>query len=155
MESRAPGLVGAALTSADCYCGIINDGHHVHPATLKVTIAAKGLDRMMLVTDAMSTIGTEATRLTLGDKEITLKDGRLTTGDGTLAGSALDMISAVRNAATLLNLPLEEAIQMATSVPATFLGLENSHGQIAKGYRADIVCLNQELQVEKSWIAGR
>lgn len=155
MESREPGLIGAALTCSDCYCGFINDGYHVHPATLKVAIAAKGLDRMMLVTDAMSTIDTQATRLMLGNREITLKDGRLTTKDGTLAGSALDMTSAVRNAVTLLDLPLEEAIQMATAVPAEFLGLSRSHGLIARGYRADIVCLNQKFQVEKSWIAGQ
>lgn len=155
MESRAPGLIGAALTYPDVYCGIINDGHHVHPATLKATLAVKGLNHMMLVTDAMSTIGTAEIHLTLGDTDITLKDGRLTTKDGTLAGSALDMAAAVRNAVTLLDLPLEEAIVMATSSPAAFLGLEKTHGQIAAGMRADIVAVNEDMTVVKSWISGQ
>ncbi len=155
MESRAPGLIGAALSNSDCYCGFINDGHHVHPATLKAAIAAKGLDHMMLVTDAMSTIGTDTTRLTLGEMEITLKDGRLTTANGTLAGSALDMAAAVRNAVSLLDLPLEEAVQMATASPAAFLGLEKSHGLIAAGMRADIVAVNDDMAVVKSWISGQ
>ncbi|MZR30261.1 N-acetylglucosamine-6-phosphate deacetylase [Sneathiella litorea] len=155
MESRSPGLIGAALTCPDCYCGIINDGHHVHPATLKVVIAAKGIDRLMLVTDAMSTIGTDMTEFHLGDTLIKLKDGRLTTEEGTLAGSALDMATAIRNATSLLGLPLEEALPMATCTPATYLGLEKSRGRIATGYRADLVLVDAGMNVLKSWIAGR
>ncbi|MDF2368486.1 N-acetylglucosamine-6-phosphate deacetylase [Sneathiella sp.] len=155
MESRAPGLIGAALNFSECYCGFINDGHHVHPATLKAAIAAKGVDHMMLVTDAMSTVGTEETRLTLGGTEITLKDGRLTTPNGTLAGSALDMAAAVRHAVNLLDLRLEYAVQMATESPAAFLGLTSSHGRIAPGYRADLVLMDAKMRVQKSWITGQ
>jgi len=155
MQSRAPGLIGAALTSPDCFCGFINDGHHVHPMTLKAAIAANGAKRMMLVTDAMSCVGTDMTNFTLGDTAIKLEGGRLTTADGTLAGSALDMATAVRNTVNLLNLPLEEAIQLATGVPTAFLDLEKSHGRIAAGMRADLVLLDATMTVRKSWIGGQ
>ena len=155
MESRAPGLIGAALNSPECYCGFINDGHHVHPATLKAAIAAKGPARMMLVTDAMATVGTEMTNFQLGNQAIRAAGGRLTTQDGTLAGSILDMASAVRNAVALLDQPLETAIEMASGVPAAFLGQAAQRGKIAPGLAADLVLLDDEIKVKRSWIAGR
>ncbi|MAZ04096.1 MAG: N-acetylglucosamine-6-phosphate deacetylase [Sneathiella sp.] len=155
MESRAPGLIGAAFNSRECYCGFINDGHHVHPATLKAAIAAKGADRMMLVTDAMATIGTNITAFRLDDQEIHLTDGWLTTVEGTLAGSALDMAAAVRNAVTLLDQPLITAIHMASSVPAAFLKQEDQRGTIAAGLAADLVLLDGNMDVKRCWIAGR
>ncbi|MEX1034811.1 MAG: N-acetylglucosamine-6-phosphate deacetylase [Sneathiella sp.] len=155
MQSREPGLIGAALNSAECYCGFINDGHHVHPATLKAAIAAKGADKMMLVTDAMATVGTDMTAFRLGDQEIHARDGRLATAEGRLAGSALDMAAAVRNAVTLLDQSLEDAINMASAVPAAFLGQADQRGRIAPGLAADLVLLEGDMRVKRSWIAGR
>lgn len=155
LESRKPGLIGAALETESCYCGIINDGHHVHPASLKAAIAAKGPDKMMLVTDAMPTVGTKAGSFTLGTRVIIVEDGTCKTEDGTLAGSNLDMATAVRNSVELLELPLTTALAMATAVPAAFLGQSARRGEIAAGKAADLVLMDSNMQVIKSWIAGQ
>ena len=155
MESRNPGLIGAALTASDCYCGVIVDGHHVHPGTLKATIAAKGADRIFLVTDAMSSVGTEMSRFQLGETKIKIEGGKLTTEDGILAGSNLDMASAVRNTVSLLGQTFEDAVNMATSVPAHFLGQKHKRGSIKAGYQADLIRVDEDMKIIKSWIAGR
>jgi N-acetylglucosamine-6-phosphate deacetylase len=153
MEGRAPGVVGAALES-DLVCGIIVDGHHVHPASLRAAWHAKGADGLMLVTDAMPTVGSKERSFRLGDVEITAADGILRSADGTLAGSDLDMAQAVRNAHSMMRVSLTEAIYMASFAPAQFLGLSHRHGRIAPGYRADFVHLDDALLVQASWIAG-
>jgi N-acetylglucosamine-6-phosphate deacetylase len=152
--SREPGVVGAALEDADSWCGIIADGHHVHPASLRVAIAAKPRGKMLLVTDAMPPVGADRPDYVLNGETIVVKDGICQTAQGVLAGSALDMASAVRNAVQLLGLPLEEAVRMASTYPAEFLGLGGSHGRIAPGYRADLVMLDDEYRVQQSWIGG-
>jgi len=152
--SREPGVVGAALEDADSWCGIIVDGHHVHPASLRVAIAAKPRGKMLLVTDAMPPVGADRPDYVLNGETIVVRDGICQTAQGVLAGSALDMASAVRNAVQLLGLPLEEAVRMASTYPAEFLGLGESHGRIAPGYRADLVVLDDEYRVQQSWIGG-
>jgi N-acetylglucosamine-6-phosphate deacetylase len=152
--SREPGVVGAALEDADSWCGIIVDGHHVHPASLRVAIAAKPRGKMLLVTDAMPPVGADRPDYVLNGETIVVRDGICQTAQGVLAGSALDMASAVRNAVQLLGLPLEEAVRMASTYPAEFLGLGASHGRIAPGYRADLVVMDDEYHVQQSWIGG-
>ena len=152
--SREPGVVGAALEDPDSWCGIIVDGHHVHPASLRVAIAAKPRGKMLLVTDAMPPVGSDSPDYVLNGETITAKDGICQTAQGVLAGSALDMVSAVRNTVQLLGLPLDEAVRMASTYPAEFLGLGESHGRIAPGYHADLVAMDTEYRVRKSWIGG-
>lgn len=152
--SREPGVVGAALEDAMSWCGIIVDGHHVHPASLRVAIAAKPRGKMLLVTDAMPPVGADRPDYVLNGETIVVKDGICQTAQGVLAGSALDMAGAVRNAVQLLGLSLEEAVRMASTYPAEFLGLGDSHGRIAPGYRADLVALDDEYRVQQSWIGG-
>ena len=152
--SREPGVVGAALEDVDSWCGLIVDGHHVHPASLRVAIAAKPRGKMLLVTDAMPPVGADHPVFVLNGETITAKDGICQTAQGVLAGSALDMAGAVRNAVQMLGLPLGEAVRMASTYPADFLGLGDSHGRIAAGYQADLVVLDDEYQVQQSWIAG-
>lgn len=154
MNSREPGAVGAALENPDAWCGLIVDGYHVHDATLRVAIAARPRGKMMLVTDAMPPVGGEREAFSLYGAEMICRDGQCTTADGTLAGSALDMASAVRNAVQRLDLPLDEACRMASQYPAQFIGLGGELGRIAPGYRADLVALDDELQVQGTWIAG-
>ncbi|NNG03584.1 MAG: N-acetylglucosamine-6-phosphate deacetylase [Inquilinus sp.] len=154
MESRAPGVVGAALDDPDSWCGLIVDGHHVSPATLRVAIAAKPRGKMFLVTDAMATVGAEERSFDLYDQTITEIDGRLSTADNRLAGSSLDMASAVRNTVQLLRQPLDEALRMASLYPASFIGLGDRIGRIAPGYRADLVLLDDEINVLDTWIGG-
>lgn len=154
MNSREPGAVGAALENPDAWCGLIVDGYHVHDATLRVAIAARPRGKMMLVTDAMPPVGGEREAFSLYGVEMICRDGQCTTADGTLAGSALDMASAVRNTVQRLGLPLDEACRMASQYPAQFIGLGGELGRIAPGYRADLVALDDELQVQGTWVAG-
>ena len=154
MTSRVPGVVGAALASDGTWCGIIADGHHVEPVTLRVALAAKAKGKMMLVTDAMSVVGADGTTFELLEQTVTVSDGRCTLADGTLAGSCLDMATAVRNAQELLDQPLEEALRMASLYPAAFLGMEDRRGRIQEGYCADLVLLDDDLHVRRTWIDG-
>jgi N-acetylglucosamine-6-phosphate deacetylase len=154
MEGRAPGIVGAALDS-HLYCGLIVDGHHVAPAALRAAYRAKGASELMLVTDAMSLTGISQTRFMLGDKEIVAADGALRSADGTLAGSALDMAAAVRNAMSMMQIELSAASQMASTTPAAFIGLDQTRGRIAPGCRADLVLLDGDMQPRRCWIGGK
>jgi N-acetylglucosamine-6-phosphate deacetylase len=154
LESRAPGVVGAALDS-DLICGIIVDGHHVHPASLRAAYKARGGDGLMLVTDAMPTVGSTEKNFRLGDTDIVWDNGMLRSASGTLAGSDLDMASAVRNCVDMMDVDLSTACQMASRTPAVFLGLPDSYGRLAPGYRADMVHLDDALQVRATWIKGQ
>lgn len=159
LESREPGAVGAALEDRESWCGLIVDGVHVHPASLRVAIAAKPRGRTFLVTDAMPPVGADRFAdgrpdYVLYGETITVRDGVLRNAAGALAGSVLDMATAVRNCVDLLGLPLDEAARMASTYPAAFLGLERTHGRIAAGYRADLVVLDRECNVVATWIGG-
>ena len=154
LGSREPGVVGAALDDAESWCGLIVDGHHVHPATLRAAIAAKPRGKMLLVTDAMPPVGADDPNFVLNGETITMVDGICQTAQGTLAGSALDMAGAVRNTVQLLGLSLDEAVRMASTYPADFLGLGESHGRIAPGYQADLVLMDDDYRIAHSWIGG-
>jgi N-acetylglucosamine-6-phosphate deacetylase len=154
LGSREPGVVGAALESDRTWCGIIVDGHHVSIPTLKLALRCKPADRFMLVTDAMPSVGSEITAFELQGKRILVADGRCIDAGGTLAGSNLDMASAVRNTVELLGVPIAEALAMASAVPAAFLGLEQEIGSIAPGLRANLVRLDADLRVRSTWIDG-
>jgi N-acetylglucosamine-6-phosphate deacetylase len=154
LQSREPGVVGAALDDPDSWCALIVDGWHVHPVTLRVALAAKRHERFMLVTDAMPNVGTDMESFQLQGRRIDVRDGRCVDEQGTLSGSALDMASAVRNAVGLLGLPLETAARMASTYPAEFLGLGGELGRIAPDYRANLVLLDAELHVLDTWIDG-
>ncbi|WP_207457569.1 N-acetylglucosamine-6-phosphate deacetylase [Azospirillum sp. SYSU D00513] len=152
--NREPGPVGAALADRNAWCGLIVDGVHVHPGLLRVMLAAKPPGTMFLVTDAMDPVGTDADRFELYGQTILRRDGRLVTLDGTLAGADIDMASAVRNCVTMLGLPLEEALRMASLYPARFLRLDGRFGRLAPGLRADLVLITEEVEVLATWVAG-
>jgi N-acetylglucosamine-6-phosphate deacetylase len=159
LQSRAPGLVGAALDAGSVWCGFIADGLHVAPATLRIALRAKRPPgRLFLVTDAMPTVGSQIVSFRLGDRRIERRGNRLVSisedGQEVLAGAHLDMATAVRFCVSALELPLDEALRMASLYPAQFLRLEALHGRIAPGYAADIVHLDAGLQVRRTWVAG-
>ena len=154
LQGREPGTVGAALESREAYCGIIVDGVHVHPASLRVALAAKPRGTLFLVTDAMPMVGSDDPSFELYGETITAVDGVVRNAAGALAGSALDMATAVRNTVRLLGLPLEEAARMASTYPARFLGVDSRLGRIAPGWQADLVLLDEALQVQATWVAG-
>ena len=154
LSAREPGIVGAALAERRLTAGLIVDGIHVDPVSVRTAFMAKGADRIALVTDAMPTVGTSLDRFELMGRTIRLAAGRLTSEEGTLAGAHLDMASAVRNAVRLAQLPLEDALRAASLTPARFLGLDNERGALVSGARADLVALDQELRVIATWVDG-
>jgi N-acetylglucosamine-6-phosphate deacetylase len=150
---REPGPIVAALETPGAWYGMIVDGVHVHPALLK--LALRSVARPMLVSDAMPPVGGGRSNFTLQGKVITCKDGRCTGPDGTLAGAALDMASAVRNSVELLGMPLTAALRAASAEPARFLGMTDRVGRLSPGCRADMVALDPgTVQVLATWIAG-
>ena len=154
LQGRDPGVVGAALEDPHSWCGVIVDGVHVHPARLRVALAAKPRGKILLVNDAMPMVGADAPSFELYGETITAIDGVVRNAAGSLAGSALDMASAVRNTVQMLGLPLEEAARMASTYPAQFLGIDDYRGRIAPGCAADLVLLDDALQVRETWIGG-
>jgi N-acetylglucosamine-6-phosphate deacetylase len=155
LASRAPGVVGAALESQHCWCGIIVDGKHVDPAVLRLAVAAKASGRFVLVSDAMPTVGSTTKSFMLQGRSITVKDGVCVDDAGILSGSDLDMAGAVRNAINMLGLRLADAVRMATAYPAEFLGLGGELGRIAPGYRANLAAVDDEWDVSETWIDGQ
>jgi len=154
LGSRDPGVVGAALDDPHSWCGLIVDLHHVHPASLRVAIAAKARGKSVLVTDAMPPVGADDPTYVLNGQTIVARDGVCQSDDGVLAGSALDMATGVRHLVNAVGLPLAEASRMASAYPAAWLGLERELGRIVAGQRADFAVLDDALVVQETWIGG-
>ncbi|MDH5242209.1 MAG: N-acetylglucosamine-6-phosphate deacetylase [Gammaproteobacteria bacterium] len=154
LTSRAPGMVGAALDDDNSYIGIIADGHHVHPASLRIAIRAKAPGQVCLVTDAMPTVGSPDDHFVLHGAAISAIDGRCVTADGTLAGSDIGMIDAVRNVTRFGGVDRYEALRMASAYPAAALGIDDTLGYVREGYRADLIELDDDLTVRRSWVQG-
>ena len=155
LTGREPGAVGAALDDPDSWCGIIVDGHHVAPVVLRIALRSKRRDRFMLVTDAMPSVGAPNKAFKLQGRPISVADNMCVDEDGRLAGSDIDMATAVRNAPEMLAVDLAEAARMASTYPAEFLGLQRELGRIAAGYRADLVLVDDGVNVIETWIAGK
>jgi N-acetylglucosamine-6-phosphate deacetylase len=154
LTGREAGPVGAAIDDDRAYVGMIVDFKHVSAPSLRIAIAAGGWERMILVSDAMPSVGSKSDVFELFGRIVTRKDGALTLPNGTLAGSDLDMASAVRNSVEGLGLPLESALAMASRIPAEFLGLGSELGRVAPGFRASLVLLDEGLRVKETWIDG-
>jgi len=154
LTGREPGAVGAFLADPDAYVDVIPDGVHVHLGTLAAVWRAKRPGRLFFVTDAMPPVGGQRSRFRLGDRQIGVRDGRCTTEDGVLAGSALDMAAAVRIAVTQVGIPREEALRMASTYPAAYLGVDDRVGRIRPGAYANLVVLDDALQVRGVMAAG-
>ena len=154
ITAREPGAVGAALAHADSWVGLIVDGHHVHTEVLKIALRAKTPDRFMLVSDAMPSVGSDVNEFRIQGRLITVEGDRIVDDEGRLAGAHLDMASAVRNTCQTLGITLAEAVRMASRNPAEFLKLGGDVGRIAPGQRANLVLLDDELNVLETWIDG-
>jgi N-acetylglucosamine-6-phosphate deacetylase len=151
LHHRNPGVVGAALASAEATVELIADGHHVHPLLLAACARLLG-DRVALVTDAMRACGMPPGRYRLGDLEATVEGGTARLESGALAGSLLTMAGAVRTMVAA-GVPLARVLPLASTVPAGLLGLPGK-GRIAAGADADLVELDEELRVVRIWIGG-
>ncbi|MDX2412204.1 MAG: N-acetylglucosamine-6-phosphate deacetylase [Woeseiaceae bacterium] len=154
LHSREPGIVGAALEDKDSHVGIIADGYHVHPATFGITVAAKQAGKTVLVTDAMPTVGSDIKSFDLFGSTIRSEGGRCVTADGTLAGSDIGLITAVKNACEFAGIDQLEALRMASAYAADAIGLADQMGYIRPGYRANLIELDASMHVRKSWIDG-
>jgi N-acetylglucosamine-6-phosphate deacetylase len=155
LTGREPGAVGAALSDPNSWCGIIVDGVHTDPVVLRIALKCKPHERFMLVTDAMPSVGTHNASFDLQGRHITVSGNVCVDEDGTLAGSNIDMASSVRNAMSMLELPLATAVRMASQWPAEFLGVGHELGRIAAGYRANLVLADEHLNVRETWIDGQ
>ncbi len=155
LTGREPGTVGAALEDAASWCGIIVDGLHTSPVVLRIALRCKPLERFMLVTDAMPSVGTSFSSFELQGRRILVSGSVCVDEDGRLAGSNIDMASCIRNAVRMLGVSLPQAVRMASEWPAQFLGLGAETGRIAAGYRANLVAADDQLRVLETWIDGR
>jgi N-acetylglucosamine-6-phosphate deacetylase len=154
LQSREAGMVGAALLDSTSYCGLIVDREHVDMTSCQLAVKCKTPERIMLVTDAMSHVGSEQIELQFAGMQINRQGNKLTIEGGRLAGSALDMASAVRNSVQDLHCTIQDAINMASTTPATFLGLQQKKGYLAPGFDADWVVLTDQYYVNATYIAG-
>ncbi len=154
LTSREPGVVGAALDDSETFAGVIADGHHVHPASLGIALRAKPRGKVFLVTDAMPTVGAAEKTFLLSSGSVTELGGRCVTDDGTLAGSSIGMIDAVKFMVSSGLVDLEEALRMAAAYPAAALGIDDTYGYVRPGYRANLLGLDDDLHVVLSVIDG-
>ncbi|ELP1875528.1 N-acetylglucosamine-6-phosphate deacetylase [Vibrio vulnificus] len=154
LHHRDPGVVGAGLLHPECYVEMIADGHHVHPAAIEVAHRCCG-SRMTLITDAMCATGMPDGQYTLGEYQVEMKQGVVTTQDGGLAGSTLTLIDGVKNIQRWLNLPFEQAWLMASRTPAKSLGIQHQLGTLEVGKRASMVALGSDFSIDKTWVNGR
>lgn len=156
LGNREPGIVGAALDDGRVYAGLIADGIHVDPGTIKVALRAKlAPGQIFLVTDAMQTIGTRLTGFELNGRTIHRSGGSLTLNDGTLAGADIDMLASLKFLHQVIGLPLEQSLAMASGIPAKAMGVHHKIGHLKPGFLADFVVLSDKLDHIETWIDGR
>lgn len=155
LHHREPGVVGAAMSLKDAFSELICDGHHVHPVSAGIVMDAHGRDKTMFVTDCMRGGGMGDGDSMLGEFEVSIKDGaaRLKS-DGSLAGSVLEMITAVKNVIEWGIATPEEAIRMASIVPAESVGIADRCGQIKEGHPADFLVIDEEIVLYETFVDG-
>ena len=153
LDHRDPGILGAVLESDELTADIIADGIHVHPSVLNLFLRAKGADRAILITDAISATGMPDGVYSLGGLEVQVSNGRCEY-QGKLAGSVLTLDRAIRNVMTFAGWQIQQAIKLATLNPAQRLGISEERGLLATGRRADLVVLTPEGQVAHTIIGG-
>lgn len=153
--ARAPGMVTAALLDPASFCGLIVDGHHVAYPSCQLALRCKGTSRIALVTDAMPPVGTKETHFTLVDRQVTRYGDKLVAHSGELAGSVLDMASALRLCIHRLQVPWQEALLMATQVPLQALQLTPPSPLLQAGVAANFVLLDADFYVRQCWLAGQ
>ena len=156
LHHREPGILGAVLDAPEVTCELIADGFHVDPVAMRLVLAAKGRERVALVTDAMEAAGMPDGGYRLGERPVEVRGGRATLPEGgSLAGSTLTMDRAVANCVRLVRAPLATAVGLATTVPARVLGLADRKGLIEPGYDADLAILDAALAVTGTLVGGR
>lgn len=156
LSHRQPGVLGACLSDERLWAQAIVDGVHIHPAMVKLLVRAKGVERLILISDSIRAAGLGDGTYDLGGQPVVVRDGVTRRAyDGGLAGSTLTLDAALRNVMAFAGLTLAQALPMATRVPAAALGLASRKGVIAPGADADLVVLDPDLQVRLTLVGGR
>lgn len=151
---RNPGVVGAARDAENCHVELICDGVHIHPSMVRATFEMFGPDRVILISDSMRATGLTDGQYTLGGQKVFVKGPLATLADGTIAGSATNLMDCMRNAVKNMGIPLEDAVAVATMNPAKEIGIYDTCGSISEGKAADLVLLDTELNVKAVFVDG-
>ena len=152
---RNPGVIGAVRDSDKCHAELICDGVHIHPSVIRATFAMFGAERMILISDSMRATGLEDGEYTLGGQPVTVKGNLATLHDGTIAGSATNLMDCVRFVVREAGISLEDAVMCAAENPAKEIGIFEEAGSISAGKRADFVLLDKDLNIVSVYIDGR
>ena len=155
ISAREPGVVGSALTFDNTAASIIVDLHHVHPSLIQMAYKQKPQGKLFFVSDSMATIHHGEPSFELYDEIVSESKGRIINSEGKLAGSSITQIDAIKNAYQSCNIPLNEALAMASRYPAEYLGVANYLGSLKSGYRADLTHFDLDFQVQNVWVAGK
>ncbi len=155
LSSRDPGVVGAALDDPYSWCGLIVDGHHVHPATLRVAVAAKARGKCVLVTDAMPPVGSDRPDYVLNGQTIVMRDGICQSEAGVLAGLRARYGRCRAQCGADARLAVGRGRRgWQVLIRQSGIGLGRTHGRIAAGHRADFAVLDDSLTVRETWVGG-
>ena len=154
LHHREPGTAGGVLMDERIYAQIIADGVHVHPAMIKLSVRAKGISKIILITDSIRGTGLPDGYYDKYGQQFTVKDGIARTPMGGLSGSTLTLDKAIKNMIKFTSMPLNDVLPMATSVPAEAMGWQDQRGVLKPGADADVIVLNEDFNVEKTFILG-
>ena len=155
ISAREPGVVGSALHFENTFASIIVDLHHVHPSLIQLAYKLKPKGKLFFISDSMATINHGKPSFELYDEVVNESDGRLVNSEGKLAGSSITQIDAVKNAYQKCNIPLNQALAMASRYPAKYLGIAKHLGSLKPGYRADLVHFDSNFKVHNVWVSGK
>lgn len=155
LNHRDPGVIGAALDAEDCHVELICDGVHIHPAVVRATFEMFGPERVILISDSMRATGLTDGQYTLGGQDVFVKGPKATLADGTIAGSATDLMGCLKVAAKEMGIPFEDAIACASMNPAKEIGIYDVCGSITEGKAADLVLLDEEMNVKAVFVDGQ
>lgn len=154
LHHRDPGVIGAALDTKNCRVELICDGVHIHPSVVRATFAMFGRERIIMISDSMRATGLDDGQYTLGGQMVTVHGNRATLFDGTIAGSVTDLMGCLRTAVKTMGISLEDAVVCAAVNPAKEIGIYDRCGSISPGKDADIVLLDEELNVRAVYLKG-
>jgi N-acetylglucosamine-6-phosphate deacetylase len=154
IDTKQPGLAAATLDYGQAWTSIIVDGEHCHPYAVRLAKKMLG-QKLHLVSDCAACVGSDIPFTDFGNFKAYYRNGRCETEDGRLAGSALTMLQAVQNTVHMVGLEVDEALRMATLYPAQVLKMEDRVGQLVPGAVANLVVLNQELELQQVWVNGK
>jgi N-acetylglucosamine-6-phosphate deacetylase len=154
MHHRDPGVVGWALAEHDVTFDVIADGIHVHPKMLELACRVKSPERVPLISDSVAPTGLGDGEFEIWDEKVTVENGRTRNARGSIAGSVITMLDAVKRMLAIGFSPSEVSL-MASLNPAKLVGLDQSLGSIDVGKRADLVAFDEHGDVRFTMIGGR